>query len=437
VEPYRDVVVALHQAGVAGTAILARLHERGYTGTLASVYRFLHRLAPPHPQATVRVEREPGSEAQVDFGYAGLMRDPVTGALRKTWAFVMVLAYSRHQYVEFVFDQALPTWIQLHGHAFTFFGGVPHRVVLDNLKAGIVKACVDDPHVQSTYRECAEHYGFLLAPCRPRTPEHKGKVEQGGVHYVKRNFLGGRAPTLITQANVEVRHWCLTTAEQRLHGTTKESPLHRFEAVERAQLQPLPAAPYDLAVWKRVKLHRDCYVVFEQAFYSAPFHLIGQLLWVRGGSDEVRLYTSTYELVATRPRAPRPGARVTHPDHLPPEKVPGAFWTHESCQTMAAAVGPATVELVDTLLADAVLDRLPRVIRVLKLQERVGPQRLEAACARALHFGDLSYRTLKRILDHGLEAEELPVTPPPIPSCIFARTAAELLGELVGGAPWS
>jgi Mu transposase, C-terminal domain/Integrase core domain len=365
------------------------------------------------------------------------MVDPATGALRKTWAFVMTLAYSRHQYVEFVFDQTLPTWIALHGHAFTFFGGVPHRVVLDNLKAGIVQACFDDPQVQSTYRECAEHYGFLLAPCRPRTPEHKGKVEQGGVHYVKRNFLGGRVPTLLAQANAEVRQWCLTTAGQRIHGTTKAAPLDRFEASERAQLKPLPAMSYDLAVWKRVKLHRDCYVVFEHAFYSAPFRLIGQPLWVRGGSREVHLYTTRYELVATHPRAPRPGARVTQPDHLPPEKIPGAFWTRESCRALAAEVGPATMALVDTLLADPVLDRLPRVIRVLKLRERVGSPRLEAACVRALHFGDLTYRTLKRMLDQRLEAEPLPVNFAPMPACMFVRTAAELLGDLAGGAAWS
>jgi transposase len=116
------------------------------------------------------VEREPGSNAQVDFGYAGLMQGPGDRALRKTWAFVMVLAYSRNQYVEFVFHQTLPTWFRLHGHAYTFFGGVPHRVVLDNLKAGIVKACVNDPQVQSTYRECADHSGFLVAPCPP--PAH-------------------------------------------------------------------------------------------------------------------------------------------------------------------------------------------------------------------------------------------------------------------------
>jgi transposase len=238
VEPYGEVVTALHAQGVASTAIWQRLRERGDEGSLSSLYRFVHRLEPHRRPATVRVEREPGSEAQVDLGSAGRMVDPLTRALRQAWAFVMLLAYSRHQYVEFGFDQSLPTWIQLHGHAFTCFGGVPHRVVLDNLTAGIVRACVDDPQVQSTYRECAEHDGFLRAPCRPRTPEHKGKVEQGGVHDVKRNFLGGRTPTLITQANGDVRRWCLTTAGQRVHGTTKDAPLDRFEAVERAQLKP-------------------------------------------------------------------------------------------------------------------------------------------------------------------------------------------------------
>jgi len=142
----------------------------------------------------------------------------------------MTLAYSRHQDVEFVFDQTLPTWITLHRNAFAFFGDVPQRIVMDHLKAGITRACFDDPLVQATYRECAEHYGFLIAPCAPRTPEHNGKVEQGGVHYVKRNFLAGRALTTSLQANADVRTWCHTVAGMRNHGTTHDPPLLRFHA---------------------------------------------------------------------------------------------------------------------------------------------------------------------------------------------------------------
>jgi hypothetical protein len=125
---------------------------------------------------------------------------------------------------------------------------------------------------------------------------------------------------------------------------------------------------------------------------------------------------------------------MTHLDHVPPAKIPGAFWTREGCQALAAEVGPATVHLVETLLADPVRERLPRV---LKRRERVGTPWLEAACARALYFGDLTYQTLTRILARGLEAEGLSTLTVPAPASTFVRTAAALLGDLAGGASWS
>jgi hypothetical protein len=363
------------------------------------------------------------------------MIDPDTDEPRKTWAFVMTLSWSRHQYVEFVFDQKVQSWLRLHRNAFTFFGGVPERVVIDNLKAAIVRACWNEPQAQQSYRECAEHYGFLIAACRPRTPQHKGKVEQGGVHYVKRNFLGGREPTTITQANQDVLRWVNTTAGQRMHGTTKEKPLARFET-ERTALQPLPGTPSDMAVWKQVKLHRDCHVVFERAYYSAPFRLVGQQLWVRGGTREVQIYTSDYRLVATHPCAQQPGQRLTTVDHLPPEKVPGLILSREGCRLQASETGSATATVVDELLNHRPEDRLRTAGRLLRLGQRLGSERLEAACARALRFDDPTYMTIKRILEQGLDAEELPSVQPAPLALTFVRTTAELLGHLVGGASW-
>ncbi len=435
-EPYRGLVLELHAAGVEGAAIRERLKERGFEGSLSAVYRFLQHLTPASPDATVRVETPPGQEAQVDFGYAGRLLDPTTGLLRKAWAFVMVLAWSRFMYVEFVWDQTVETWLALHRHAFEFFAGVPHRIVLDNLKAGILQASFDDPLIQRAYRECAEHYGFLLAPCRPRTPQHKGKVEQGGVHYVKRNFLGGRSPTTLQQTNRDVLVWCQTTAGQRRHGTTKEQPLTRFQSDEQRVLLPLPPTPYDLAVWKVATVHRDCYVVFNNAFYSAPFRLIGQALHVRGGTQEVRLYTQDWQLVATHARSQHPGERLTHPDHLPPEKLPGLLLGKEACLVQAGEIGPATHQIVTTLLADRVVDRLRTVGRVLALQERFGAERLEAACTRALQFDEVSHRAIKTILEQGLEQEQ-PAPPASAPAQQFVRTALELLGHVFGGRAWN
>lgn len=459
VEPYRQLIEQLHHDEVAGTAIWHRLKERGYSGSLSSVYRFVRHLAPPVPNITVRVERGVGEEAQVDFGYVGFMLDPVSGVPRKTWAFVMTLSYSRHQYVEFVFDQSLPTWLLLHRHAFEFFGGVPRRVVTDNLKSAVTKAYWDgsDPQIQASYRECAEHYGFLIAPCRPRTPQHKGKVE-AGVHFLKTNFMGGRAPSTVIQANLDVKEWCLTTAGQRKHGTTHQKPLVEFEQIEKVQLQPLPATPYDLTIWKEVKLHRDCYVVFDNAFYSAPFRFVGQKLRVRAGTTALKLYNSNYELVATHTRATKPGERVTNPAHLPPHKLEILNQNREGVQAEADGVGPATSQTVKALLEDPALDRLPSAGRLVRLARQYGNVRLEAACTRAQRYGVADYRTVKGILSKGLDGTE----PVPAPSSstpaspaetktvaspalatgtetggsapTYARTTRELLGHLFGTA---
>lgn len=438
VEPYRQQVVKLRLAGVEVAAIWERLKEQGYTGSYSSVYRFVRQMEPHQPTVVVRVERPVGEEAQVDFGYAGRMLDPQGGQLRKAWGFVMTLSWSRHQYAEFVWDQSVSTWLVCHRRAFEFFGGVPQRVVIDNLKAAITHACWDDPQVQLSYRECAEHYGFLIAPCRPATPQHKGKVEKGGVHYLKRNFLAGRVPTTLAQANADVRRWCLTTAGRRVHGTTKACPLDRFEQSEQAHLRPLPASPYDPATWKVAKLHRDGYVVFAQSYYSAPFRFVGQSLRVRGGAQQVRLYTLDYHLVASHERAVQPGTRTTHTDHLPPEKVAALTLDRENLPAAADAIGPATAQVVAHLLSDRILDRVPTARRVVTLTRRYAAVRVEAACARALRFDDPTYATVKRILAQGLEQLS---EPPPVreaPAGSFIRSARELVGYLFsGGAPWN
>jgi len=304
------------------------------------------------------------------------------------------------------------------------------------VKAAIVKACFDDPVVQQAYRECAEHYGFLIAPCRPATPRHKGKVEQGGVHYVKRNFLGGREHTALSQANQAALIWCNTTAGLRIHGTTREKPLERFRQTEQTRLKPLPAAPYDLAVWKEVTVGADGYITFDNAYYSVPGRCgRGTKLRVRGGAQFVTLYTLAHEPVCTHDRAHQAGARVTHPDHLPPEKVAGLTVSREGCQAAASAIGPATSEVVTALLADPAVDRLRTAGRLVRLGERYSATSLEAACTRAVQFAEPTYAAVKRILVDGLVN---PAPVPPLaaspPARTFARSASELLGHLFGGA---
>jgi transposase len=436
VAPFRDVITELREQGVEVAAIFQRLqNEHRYVGSYSSVWRFVSRLEPPRPDVVVRIEVKAGEEAQVDFGDAGQLLDPQSGQLRAAWAFVMALSWSRHLYVEFVFDQKVATWLRCHRHAFEYFGGVPACVVVDNLKAAVVRASWDNPEVQRAYRECAEHYGFLIAPCRPRTPEHKGKVEQGGVHYVKRNFLAGRKPSAIGDANQAVLQWCEPVAGQRIHGTTKQKPLLRFRTVEQAALRPLPGMPYEPSAWKHVKLPRDCYLVFEQAFYSAPYSLVGQSLWLRAGARTVEVYNAAYQRVTLHDRATAPGQRLTRSEHLPPAKVPGLLLSRPLCQAQAAAIGPQTATLVEALLAHRPEDRRRTAGRLLRLADRFTPQRLEAACARAQTYGDGDYVTVKRILEENLDQSPVTVAwPTPSTPHPFARTAAEFTPVPAGGA---
>jgi transposase len=445
VELYRAEVTTLLDQGKNAMTIWRLLqgrHPQEFGASPAAIYRLVRALRREQPPAvTLRIETAPGDVAQVDFGFIGYLRDDRTGALRKAWLFTLVLAWSRHQYAEIVFDQKLATWLLCHQHAFEFFGGVPQRIVLDNLKAAIIKAYTrdEDATVQQAYRECAEHYGFLIDPCLPRKPQHKGKVERGGVGYLKQAFV----PLLpegaaLSAANRQLRSWLLTTAGLRVHGTTHELPLRRFEATERAALLPLPTAAYDPADWKQCLLHRDSHVTFERSYYSAPARYVGQPLWVRAGLREIRLFSSDFTLIATHPRAMQPGQRFTQPDHLPAHLAEALKLTRTTCPAYAAAIGPATHQVVLDLLASKPLDRFRTAVRILHLADRFTPARLEAACALGLAHGEVQLGTLKRMLEAGLEAA-IPIALPTLPAepLVFARSPEELAAAIAGGAAWN
>jgi transposase len=434
VEPYDGLIRSMRAQGMEVMAIFQRLRDDyQFKGQYHAVWRYVHKIETTEvseADVTLRVETAPGEEAQVDFGYVGLLYDPSAQKLRKGWAFVLTLSWSRHQYVEFVFDQHVETWLSCHAHAFAAIGGVPRRIKLDNLKAAIIKASVDDPQVQRAYRECAQHYGFLISPCRVATPQHKGKVESG-VHYVQRNFMAGReyrnAVQHIQHANRDVRTWVSTIAGQRIHGTTRQKPLERFEAVERAALLPLPAEPYEPARWTQLKLHRDCYVAFEGAYYSAPYRYAGQWLDVRITARTVELHAE-FTRIATHSRTREPGKRVTIEAHLPPHKAQG-LQPATTCRERAVAIGPYTAQAIELLLADAVIDRHSSAARLVALADKHSKAVLERACQEAFERGDPSPITIRNMIKlattgaTSLPGEAIPAGARPV----FARAAEDLV----------
>jgi len=428
VEPYRDFVQRLLDEGVEMTAIWRRLQENyRYLGDYSSVRRFVHHLRPQHPEAILRVHTAPGEELQVDFGGVGQLFDPGTGRLRPAYAFVATLSYSRHQYAELVFDQKVPTWIGLHRRAFESFGGVPKRVVPDNLKAAVKQVLVHDAVLGEAYRRLALHYGCLISPTLPGEPRHKGKVENG-VHYVQRNFMAGQDFVDSLVANQHLKVWVHEVAGTRQHGTTQQAPLKLFYEHEQAALLPLPPDPFTLCEIKPVTVHPDCHVVIAGSYYSVPYPYIGHHLAAHISEQMVELYDGL-ELVASHVRSLRPGEWHTRLEDYPAHQAAYLLRTPDFCRQQASRVGPATRQVVDSLLADRPLDRLRAVQAILRLADTVGERRLEAACARALHFGDVRYRRIKEILNAALDQLPLPEPERPVPPrpFAFARAALEFL----------
>ena len=400
--PYQEEVTRWWRQGIQGTTIhQAMIRKYGFSGSYSSVRRFLQGLDQAHPQVTTVLDFDPGDVAQVDFGAGPRIEDVLTGEVFPTWSFVMVLAWSRHLYAEFVPDQKVSTWLLCHRNAFEFFGGVPARAIIDNPKTAITRACYYDPEVQRSYAACAEGYGFLISPCPPRDPKKKGRVESG-VKYVQNAFLPLRTFRSLGDANGQLREWVLSVAGNRIHGTTYDRPLTRFVQTERHLLKPLPDIPPEEATWAQVKLHVDCHVQFEKCRYSAPFSLVHQTLWLWAGQTTVRIFHNL-KLVAVHPRLFRPGDRSTLVDHLPPEARAFLMQDPQWCLTQAARVGPACRETIERLFANRVLDNLRAAQGIVGLERRYGSVRLEAACGRALSFDSPLYRTVKTILNRGLD----------------------------------
>ena len=223
------------------------------------------------------------------------------------------------------------------------------------------------------------------------------------MRYVQRNFMAGREFLDIRTANQRLRSWVQERAGTREHGTTHQAPLYLFNEHEKAALLPLPAEPFTLREVRVVSVHPDCHVRIAKSYYSVPYIYVGQKLDAYISERIVEIYQGT-TLVATHERSLEPGGWHTRLEHYPKHKAAYLERTPAYCRQVATRLGQATSQVIETLLGDRPLYRLRSVQAILRLEETVGPERLEAACARALHFDDPSYRRIKAILN----AEDFP-----------------------------
>lgn len=432
-EGFREEIISGLKETCAATVWQRLRDEKGLRTSYNSFRRYIKRWLPGAGKtARITVRREdppPGEEAQVDFGYLGLWKDPATEKGRKLWAFAMELSFSRYPYARAFFSQDQRAWQEGHIKAMEFYEGVPGRVVLDNLRAGVVKPDLYDPKFNLGYEELARHYGFLIDPARAGKARDKARVERL-IPYIRGSFWKGRDfSTLDLEGiNQALGEWCLKVAGMRVHGTTRQRPLEVFLAVEKGALRPLPREPFELATWYRAKMGDDCHIYVASGGYSIPYQYRGKELDVRVTDTLVQCFLD-HELVKTHHRVGK-GQRSTDWNDYPPEK--GAFFsrTPDWCRTRAAPMGEAVAEVVEGLLQDHLLHHLRQVHGILRLGEKYGASRLNAACRRALAYGDPRYRTIKNILEKGLDRDMALAAAAPVVTGAFLRGPQELFAPI-------
>ena len=247
VEPLHGKIVELAKKGLKPQAIYDRLRveDDNFTASFWAVRSAWRKWRDARgvtaDEVAIPVETSAGEVAQVDFGYVGKLYDAASGALRKAWVFVMVLAFSRRMVARIVFDQKIETWLRMHVEAFDELGGAVATVVPDNLKAAVIWAAfgVDGAaSLNRSYRELARHYKVKIDPAPIYAPKKKGKVESG-VKYVKHNFFVGREGADSDDVKRDLAKWIDVIANRRLHGTTRRTPRELF-ALETSKLLPLP-----------------------------------------------------------------------------------------------------------------------------------------------------------------------------------------------------
>jgi transposase len=406
-EPWRELIRGKCNLGLTAQRIYQDLvADHGFAGTYYCVRRFVRRLEQVHDLPFRRIECDPGDEAQVDFGSGAPVVGP-DGKRRKTHVLRVVLSHSRKGYSEAVYRQTTDDFLRCLEGAFRHFGGVPRRLVLDNLKAAVTRADWFDPEINPKVRSFGEHYATVFLPTRPYTPRHKGKVERG-VDYVQENALRGRSFAALEEQNRFLRDWEETVADTRVHGTTRRHVGKHFVEVERPALLPLPADPFPSFREARRTVHRDGHVEVDRAYYSVPPEYLARRVWVRWDARMVRVFNDRMERVAVHVRH-EPGRFSTQPVHIASEKISGVERGAAWHLARVRRLGPKSTCWAEATVAARGVEAVRVLIGLLGLADRHPVAAIERACEIASSYGSHRLRTIRALIARdALKQETMP-----------------------------
>jgi transposase len=406
-DPFKGPIVAmLERHPYTAQQVLQEIKPKGYAGGYSILKAFVRLVRPVRKPAFLMLEFAAGECAQVDWGSYGSIT--VGSTRRRLSFFVMVLCYSRMIYVEFTLSQGMEQFLSCHRHALEFFGGTSAKVMIDNLKTGVLEHPLGmPPRFNPRYLDFAAHHGFSPIACQVRKGNEKGRVESG-VGYVKKNFLNGLDIPSFSALNFAARQWMDTVANVRIHGETHCKPLERF-AQEKLLLRPLPAIPYDCAVLRPTSANGCCRVILDTNRYTVPYLYASQKLTLKTYPDQLLLYHNE-KLIATHLRSYDRRQDIRNPDHIQELLVHRHRAREQTFLQTFLSLGPQA-DLYVRKLQEKRLNASHHVQKIVALSQIYGSDKVVRALEDALKFEAYGCEYIANILE---QRERQPVVPSPL-----------------------
>lgn len=360
----------------------ANLHPYKYTQFAKYYHDHIQKT-----KATMHLEHKRGETMQVDWcGTTLSIKNPLNGKTSKVYIFTAVLPYSGYTYAEAFLNMKQESWISAHVNAYTYFGGATRILIPDNLKTGVSKNTRYETILNPTYQEMAEHYGTAIIPARPLSPKDKAAVE-GTVGNITTSVLAplrNRQYFSLIDINEDIFR-LVNAYNNKPFQKKEESRASRF-VEEKPFLLPLPAYPYELAVWKTAKVQFNYHVEVNGKYYSCPFEYIGMNVNIRISQKIVEIFYKGTRLISHMKLGDEDGEYSTVFEHMPRDHQKYSLWNSDKFRKWAETIGENTYNTVCYFLSSSLVEEqgYKNCMALVKFTEKYSEEQLETACQQCL-----------------------------------------------------
>ncbi len=377
-DPFRDLIQQMvnDYPQIKAPVVLQHIRVKGFTGEITIVRDYLRQIRQDKKQAFIRFESRPGEQFQIDWGHFGSLTYGKSS--RKLYALAVIESHSRMLFVVFTHSQNQATLHQCLAAAFLYFGGTPGELVVDNMVTAVIERVGSMIRFNEAFLDFLRHFGITPKACNVRAPHEKGKVENS-IRYLRNNFWPLRTFADLDDVNHQVLAWLDTTANQRVHQTTREKPAERFV---KDALRPLPDPLSDYRETDSLTVYKDFGVRFDANVYTVPPRLVGKSVILKADSRTISIYYKEKQ-VATHTRKWEKGLRIDLPAHTEQVRKLRKRILMDRQMMVFMSLGQEAVDYLEKI-TDASQPLKKTVAHLLQLQDKYGASSLIYALRKAL-----------------------------------------------------